>query len=205
MGDEEIRQSAEGGTLKSTHDPRPTTHDSRYTFLAAALAAFFLAGGAIHTRAADYGVVPKLQEVKDHPAAPDFTLPDPNGKKASLKDYRGKVVFLNFWATWCESCRDEMPAMDRLYREFKGKGLEIVAVNVKDKRKDALAFAKKLKITYPLMMDPEGEVGLLYGAFGMPATYLIDRKGTVLARMWGPADWYSPGARKLIKDLVEQK
>lgn len=153
----------------------------------------------------DYKLVPKLQEVKDHPAAPDFTLLRPDGKKVSLKDYRGKVVFLNFWATWCESCREEMPAMDKLYREFKGKGLEIVGVNVKDKRDDALAFTKKLKITYPLMMDPEGEVGLLYGAFGMPATYLIDRKGVVLARMWGSADWYSPEARNLIKTLVEQK
>ncbi len=95
--------------------------------------------------------------------------------------------------------------MDRLYREFKGKGLEVVAVNVKDKRPDALAFIKKLKLTYPIMMDPEGEVGLLYGAFGLPVTYLIDRKGVVLARMWGPADWYSPGARKLIGELVEQK
>jgi len=164
-----------------------------------------LAGGPFQARAVDYRAVPKLEEMKDRPAAPDFTLSRPDGGKVSLKDYRGKVVFLNFWATWCESCRDEMPAMERLYREFKGKGLEIVGVNVKDKREDALAFVKKLKVTYPLMMDPEGEVGLLYGAFGMPATYLIDRKGTVLARMWGPADWYSPGARKLIKDLVEQK
>ena len=114
-------------------------------------------------------------------------------------------MFLNFWATWCESCRDEMPSMDRLYREFKGKGLEVVAVNIKDKRADALAFVKQLKITYPIMMDPEGNVGLLYGAFGMPTTYLIDRKGVVLARLWGPADWYSPGARKLIAALIEQK
>ena len=166
---------------------------------------FLLAGGPFHALAADYSAVPKLQEMKDHPAAPDFTLPDPSGKKVSLKDYRGKVVFLNFWATWCESCRDEMPTMNRLYQEFKGKGLVVVAVNVKDKRADALAFVKKLKITYPIMMDPEGEVGLLYGAFGMPATYLIDRKGMVLARMWGPADWYSPGARKLIAALVDQQ
>jgi DsbE subfamily thiol:disulfide oxidoreductase len=167
--------------------------------------ALLLAGGPYHARAADYSAVPKLQEQKDRPAAPDFTLPGPDGKKVSLKDYRGKVVFLNFWASWCESCRDEMPAMDRLYREFKGKGLEVVAVNVKDKRADALAFVKKLKLTYPIMMDPEGEVGLLYGAFGLPVTYLIDRKGVVLARLWGPTDWYSLGARKLIGELVEQK
>lgn len=171
------------------------------------LAAFILGGIPVPARTApvDFKAVPKLQEVKDHPAAPDFTLVDAAGRKASLKDFRGKVVFLNFWATWCESCREEMPSMERLYKEFKGRGLEIVAVNVKEKRQDALAFVKALKLSYPVLMDPEGEVGLLYGAFGLPATYLIDRKGVVLARMWGSADWYSAGARELIRTLVEQK
>jgi len=170
---------------------------------------FFLAGGQPYAQATgkrpDYSAIPKLQEMKERLPAPDFTLPKPDGTKVSLKDFRGKVVFLNFWATWCEFCKDEMPAMNRLYSEFKGKGFEIVAVNVKDKRPEALAFVKQLKLTYPIVMDPEGEVGLLYGAFGMPTTYLIDRKGIVLARLWGPAGWYSPAARKLIAELVEQK
>ena len=175
------------------------------------LAAFLFLGSsqlfAQETRnpSINYKAVPKLEEIKDHPAAPDFTLANPDGKKLSLKDYRGKLVFLNFWATWCEFCREEMPAMERLYQEFKGKGFEILAVNVKDKRSDALAFVKKLKLSYPIMMDPEGEIGLLYGAFGMPTTYLIDENGLVVARLWGPADWYSPGARNLIKALLEQK
>jgi DsbE subfamily thiol:disulfide oxidoreductase len=171
------------------------------------LAALILGGLPLHARTApvDFKAVPRLQEVKDRPAAPDFTLLSPDGRKVALKEFRGKVVFLNFWATWCESCRDEMPSMERLYREFKGKGLEIVAVNIKEKRQDALAFARELKLSYPILMDPEGEVGLLYGAFGLPATYLIDRHGVVLARMWGSADWYSPAARELIRTLIEQK
>ena len=94
--------------------------------------------------------------------------------------------------------------MERLYREFKGKGLEVVAVNIKDKREDALAFIKKNKLSFPVVMDPEGEIGLLYGAYATPTVYLIDRNGTVLARMWGPAGWYSPAARKLISALLEQ-
>jgi len=155
--------------------------------------------------AIDYKAVPKLEEMKNRPSAPDFTLPGPDGKKLALKDYRGKLVFLNFWATWCEFCRDEMPAMERLYQEFKGRGFEVLAVNVKDKRSDALAFVKKLKLSYPIMMDPEGEIGLLYGAFGMPTTYLIDEQGIVLARLWGPADWYSTGARNLIRTLLDRK
>jgi DsbE subfamily thiol:disulfide oxidoreductase len=158
-------------------------------------------GGA----AIDYSVIPKMEPMKDKPSAPDFTLTTPDGKKVSLKDYRGKVVFLNFWATWCPSCRTEMPDMDKLYREYKAKGLEIVAVNVKDKKEDALKFVSSMKLTYPILLDPEGEAGLLYGAWGMPATYLIDRKGVVQARLWGPAEWYSPQARKLIGQMIEQK
>jgi DsbE subfamily thiol:disulfide oxidoreductase len=153
----------------------------------------------------NYKVVRNLEEVKDHPAAPDFTLPNPEGKKLSLKDFRGKLVFLNFWASWCVPCREEMPAMERLYQEFKGKGLEILAVNVKDGRKDALAFVKELKLNYPVLLDPDGQVGLLYGAWGLPATYLIDEKGMVLARLWGPAEWYGPEARNLIKTILERK
>jgi cytochrome c biogenesis protein CcmG, thiol:disulfide interchange protein DsbE len=171
------------------------------------LTAFVLAVAPLQGGAAsvDFKAIPKLQEMKERMDAPDFTLLNAGGEKVSLKDFRGKVVFLNFWATWCESCRDEMPSMERLYKDFRGKGLEIVAVNVKEKRQDALAFAKELKLTYPVLLDPEGEAGLLYGAFGLPATYVIDRKGVVLARMFGPADWNSPAARNLFNSLLEQK
>jgi DsbE subfamily thiol:disulfide oxidoreductase len=173
------------------------------------LAAVFFWSGAVYAEAVraapNYGAIRGLEAVKDQQPAPEFTLANPDGRKVSLKDFRGKVVFLNFWATWCEYCREEMPAMERLYQEFRGKGLEIVGVNVKDKRSDALAFVKKLRVTYPIVLDPDGQVGLLYGAFGMPLSYLIDRNGTVLARLFGPADWYSPEARALIKTLVEQQ
>jgi len=153
----------------------------------------------------NYKQVPNLQQMKDSSPTPDFTLPDPAGKKVSLKDFRGKLVMLNFWATWCVPCREEMPTMERLYQEFKNRGFVIVAVSVKDKKTDALAFIKELKLTYPVVFDPEGEVGLLYGAWALPATYLIGAKGEGLARMWGPADWYSPGARALIQALLSQK
>jgi peroxiredoxin len=177
----------------------------RKPIAAAIFAALFFSTALQAAEAPDFKAMPKLVEVKDRPPAPEFTLPDPGGNKRSLKDYRGKVVFLAFWASWCEYCREELPAMEQLYRDYKGKGLEIVAVNIKDKRADALAMVKKHKLSYPILMDPEGEIGALYGAFATPTVYLIDRKGTVLARQWGPAGWNSPGARKLIGELVEQK
>jgi peroxiredoxin len=175
--------------------------------VAAAACAALLSSAGLLTAAEgpDFKAIPKLQEIRERPAAPDFVLPEPGGRKVSLRDYRGKVVFLAFWATWCEFCREELPALERLYGEFRGRGLEIVAVNIKDRRDDALAFVKQHRLSYPVLMDPEGEVGLLYGAYVTPTVYLIDRKGAVLARMWGPAGWYSPAARKLIAALVEQK
>ena len=153
----------------------------------------------------NYKLVPNLEPLKDSSPTPDFFLPDPSGKKTSLKDFRGKLVLLNFWATWCVPCREEMPAMERLYQQYKSKGFVILAVNVKDDRKDALAFIKELKITYPVVLDPDGEVGLLYGAWGLPTTYLIGPKGEGLARIWGPAAWDSPGAKQLIQNLLDAK
>lgn len=157
------------------------------------------------SQAINYKLVPNLEPMKDQSPTPGFTLPDPAGKKVSLEDFRGRLVMLNFWASWCVPCREEMPTMERLYQEFKNKGFVILAVNVKDKRKDALAFIKELKLTYPVVFDSDDVVGPLYGAWALPTTYLIGPKGEGLARMWGPADWYSPGARTLIQALLNQK
>jgi peroxiredoxin len=153
----------------------------------------------------DYKVVPILQPMKDTVQTPEFSLNTPDGKKISLKDFRGKVVLLNFWATWCEPCREEMPAMEKLYNEYKEKNFVVLAVAVKDRKQDAVDFVKELKITYPIALDPQAQVGNLYGAWGLPATYLIGPKGEGLARGWGPAEWYGPAARKLIKDLTDGK
>ncbi|HEY2986335.1 MAG TPA: TlpA disulfide reductase family protein [Candidatus Binatia bacterium] len=155
--------------------------------------------------AVNYKLVPNLEPMKDSSPTPDFSLPDPAGKKVSLKNFRGKLVLLNFWATWCVPCREEMPAMERLYQQFRSKGFTIVAVDVKDDPKQALPFLKELKITYPVMLDTDGEVGLLYGAWGLPATYLIGPKGEGLARLWGPAAWDGAGAKQLIQDLLDGK
>lgn len=149
--------------------------------------------------------IPIMQPMKDNAPTPDFDLATPDGKKISLKSFRGKVVLLNFWASWCVPCREEMPAMEKLYQEYKDKNFVILAVAVKDRKQDAIDFIKELKITYPIALDPEAQVGSLYGAWGLPATYLIGPKGEGLARGWGPAEWYSLAARNLVKDLVDGK
>lgn len=153
----------------------------------------------------NYKVIPNLEAMKDNTPTPDFTLSTIEGKKLSLSDFRGKIVFLNFWASWCTPCREEMPSMEKLYQEFKNNNFVVLAVNVKDRKRDAASFVKEIKISYPVALDPDGQVGLLYGAWGLPTTYLIGPQGEGLARAWGPANWHGPAARKLIKELVAGK
>jgi peroxiredoxin len=98
-----------------------------------------------------------------------------------------------------------MPAMEKLYQEFKNKNFSVLAINVKDRKQEALAFVKELKLSYPIAFDPNAEVATLYGAWGLPTTYLIGPKGEGLARGWGPAQWYGTAARKLLQELLEEQ
>lgn len=173
------------------------------TVLLTSLSAFAASSPSSESKV-NYKAVPILQPMKDNAPTPDFSLMTPEGKKLSLKDFRGKVVLLNFWASWCVPCREEMPAMEKLYQEYKDKNFVVLAVNVKDRRPEALNFVKELKLTYPVAFDPEGQVAALYGAWGLPTTYLIGPKGEGLARGWGPAEWYSPAARRMFKELLEE-
>ena len=136
--------------------------------------------------------------------APPFTLQSLDGKKVKLSDVRGQIVFLNFWASWCAPCRAEMPGMDKLYRDLKSKGFVILGVNIKESRKKAKKFAQDLKITFPLLLDSDGQVGLLYGAWGLPATYIIGRKGEVIARAFGPAAWDSKESYQYFNSLFQK-
>lgn len=136
--------------------------------------------------------------------APNFALRTLQGKKMSLKSLRGKMVFLNFWATWCRPCRDEMPTMEKLYRELSGASFAMVAVNVEDSPRKVEAFRKELGLTYPVWLDRKGKVGLLYGAWGLPNTYLIAADGTVIGRVIGPRDWSAPRVVAAVKSLLHR-
>ncbi len=166
---------------------------------------FLSAASVLAQSKVDYKALSILQPMKEIAPTPEINLTTPDGKKISLKDFRGKIVLLNFWASWCVPCREEMPAMEKLYQEYKDKNFVILAVAVKDRKQDAIDFVKELKITYPIALDPDAKTGQDYGAFGLPATYIIGTKGEGLARGWGPAEWYGAAARKLIKDLVDGK
>lgn len=143
--------------------------------------------------------------VKPEPLAlPDFTFIDAGGGTKSLADFRGKVVLLNIWATWCVPCREEMPMLDELQRELGGKDFAVVAVNIdkggSDKARDFLQETGAANLA--LFTDPPGKLFVTLKAVGMPTTLLIDREGREVGRLVGPADWASPEAKRLIEAAI---
>ncbi len=136
--------------------------------------------------------------------SPPFTLKNMEGKSVSLSDFSGKVILLNFWATWCGPCRVEMPAMEALYREMHSHGLEIVAVSVDAQGIEVTKpFQEAMGLTFPILHDPEYEVGLAYGARTLPISYVIDRKGIIQHRVFGARDWNGQEAKKMIQALLD--
>ncbi len=146
-----------------------------------------------------------LEKPSKEIVAPEFTLLDLAGGRTSLKQFRGKVVFLNFWATWCVPCRDEMPMMEALHHEFKDQGLAVVAVNFREDKRAVQRFFSELGITFPGLLDPDGEVSERYGAFSLPLTYLIDRDGRFVGKAIGIRPWDSADAKALIRDMLRQQ
>ena len=136
--------------------------------------------------------------------APNFQLRDLNGHLITLSDLRGKVVLLNFWATWCGPCRVEMPAMEQLYRMFQRKDFEILAVST-DAQGAAVTrpFQQENRLTFPILHDPDYRVGLTYGARSLPMTFLIDRQGVIRHQVFGARDWEAPEAQQLVQMLMK--
>ena len=136
--------------------------------------------------------------------APNFRLRDLDGNLTSLSQFRGKVVLLNFWATWCGPCRVEMPAMEQLYRTYSRREFQILAVST-DPQGAAVTrpFQQKTGLTFPILHDTEMQIGLTYGARSLPMTFMVDRQGVVRQKIFGARDWDSPEARELIQLLMK--
>ncbi len=139
-------------------------------------------------------------------AAPGFRLKDLSGDTVSLDRYRGTVVMLNFWATWCGPCRVEMPTMEALYKMFPRRDFEILAVST-DAQGAAVTkpFHREFGLTFPILHDADFQVGLAYGARTLPMTFLLDRRGVIRHRIFGARDWHSPEAVQLIQTLVKER
>ncbi|MBI5440478.1 MAG: TlpA family protein disulfide reductase [Deltaproteobacteria bacterium] len=136
--------------------------------------------------------------------APDFTVTTLGGEAVRLRDLRGRVVFVNLWATWCPPCREEMPSMVRLYQAMRGRGVEIVAVSEDTDRVALEKFVKRYGVTFPVAQDENKRIYGLYRATGVPETHLIDRRGILRHIQIGPFDWMSPQVTGTVEALLKQ-
>ena len=141
-------------------------------------------------------------------SARDFSLPlagstNP-GATQSLSGLKGKVVFLNFWATWCGPCRDEMPSMESLYNRYKDKGLDILAVNCQENETEVLAFMRNHGLTFPAALDTDGRISASYGIQAIPTTFLINREGNIAVRLVGSINWDTPKIHAALEELLSK-
>ena len=134
--------------------------------------------------------------------APDFSLKDAHGRSLSLSSLRGKVVLINFWATWCPPCKAEMPSMNRLYNEIRNRGFEIVAISTDNSLSTVKDFLARNRIDFQVLFDETKSVTRQYHVFSMPTTFLIDRNGMIVEKFYGEEDWTDPAIRKKIEKLL---
>lgn len=126
------------------------------------------------------------------------------GHPASLADYRGKVLLLNIWATWCEPCRVEMPSLERLQRKFAGTDFRLVSVSIdKDDSTVVRKFAQELGLTFAILHDRPGTIQEIYQTTGVPESFVIDRDGAIVKKVIGPAEWDSPVNETLLRRLLD--
>ena len=145
-----------------------------------------------------------LVEYRAGTKPPNFTGPVLHSRPLSLTDLRGKVVIVNFWASWCLECRPEMPVLESLHRQLAARGLAIVGINAREDRRAVARYAEELRLTFPLVLDPAGEVNALYGVIGLPTTFVVGRDGRAVAFGVGARDWQSPPARSLLEALLAE-
>ena len=148
------------------------------------------------------GEGPKVATVGE--MAPNFTLVDRKGKTWTLSELKGQVVFINFWATWCPPCRDEMPSMQKLYATQPKDKFKMLAVLNKDDPALADIFAAKLGITMPILDDQDNTAGKEYGLTGLPETYIVDKQGVLRKKFIGPEHWGSAKIRHMLSRYINE-
>jgi peroxiredoxin len=146
-----------------------------------------------------------LSAVAGRPEAPDFTLTDLNGKPHRLSDYKGKVVVVNFWATWCPPCREEMPALDRAAQALGRDGILVLGVASGETKEKVVAFQERLPVGFPLLPDPAGKVMRGWPGEGLPNTFVVDRRGRIAYAAGGKRVWDDPQILAPIRLLLDER
>ena len=137
--------------------------------------------------------------------APDFTLRNLNGNLEGLSEFKDQVVVLNFWATWCAPCLEEMPAFETLYRRYRSQGLTVIAVSLdKGDTSKVAKFVDEHSLTFPVLLDLDGIAERIYPSFTIPFTYVIDKKGRIAARVDGAKNWSSNETFAALDILIKR-
>lgn len=137
-------------------------------------------------------------------ATPDFDLMDLQGQRVQLSAYRGKIVVLNFWATWCAPCVEEMPSLNRFQETFAPQGVVVLAVSVDDDEQALRKFATDRQLKMVIARDPDRQVSARYQTFKYPETFILDRQGRLVQKLIGAADWSDPRLTSFFQNLIAQ-
>jgi peroxiredoxin len=134
----------------------------------------------------------------------EFILPDPKGRIISISEFRRKIVFLNFWTTWCYACIIEMPAMEKLHNKFRDRDFVMIAINLQESAERVKQFYKTYKLTFTTLLDSEGLIGAKFGIRSIPTTFILDKEGRIIGKALGPREWDGDKAMALFDYLVEK-
>jgi thiol-disulfide isomerase/thioredoxin len=137
-------------------------------------------------------------------AAPDFTVKDLDGKDLQLSTLKGTVVLVNFWATWCPPCKEEIPSMVRLNKAMAGKGFKMLAISIDEGGKDAVQKYFKGNTDLPAYLDSDGKISQLYGTTGVPETFIVDKQGIIQKKVVGGMDWSAPEVISYLDELLKK-
>lgn len=147
----------------------------------------------------------KLGIIKIPPIPPpdDFALPDLNGRQVRLSDFKGKVVLLDFWTTWCPECRIEMPSLEKLHQRFKDRDFALLAVDLRESQTLVREFFRKLSLSFTALLDSNGQVGRSFGIRSIPTAFIINRDGALIGKAIGSRNWEGDTATALFDRLLE--
>jgi peroxiredoxin len=168
------------------------------------VAAFVYADDEL-VRNIDYFAELSISEPMTELAAIDFSAESLDGEMVNLFDFKGKVIFLNFWATWCGPCKAEVKDIDKLWDTLKDEDFVVIAVDLREKRKKVRAFMEEYGIDFPVYLDPSGRISSMYSVGGIPTTYIIDPDGNVVGRAIGPRDWGGEESIEFMRSLMRGK
>lgn len=184
-----------------------TSHPVNDPFIIAVLlAVLYSLPGALHAELPSPELSHELTLLDPPVTAPGFSLADLDGEQHTLDDYRGKVIMLNLWATWCPPCRREIPSMESIYQDLVDKGFVVLAVNQFETPDHVFAYMGQLSVfpTFPILFDRDSKVSELYRVKGLPTTLLINRQGEVVYRAIGGRDFDHPKVRAIVDELLSE-